>query len=149
LEISEAAFDKMFDLNVKSVFFMVKEAKYLLMKSKSDPNILFISSASSVKGLPRVGVYAMTKAAMNNMTEWLATELMEDNIRVNCIAPGLIPTKMSGPIVELVNARPEINKKVLGKTDDIGALAATICSEECIFINGESILIHGGFLAKI
>ena len=58
----------MFDLNLKSVFFLIKESKELLMKSTGGANVLVISSGSSEKPLPRVGVYAMTKAAMNNMT---------------------------------------------------------------------------------
>eukprot|EP00350_Pseudokeronopsis_sp_OXSARD2_P004539 CAMPEP_0170550262 /NCGR_PEP_ID=MMETSP0211-20121228/8335_1 /TAXON_ID=311385 /ORGANISM="Pseudokeronopsis sp., Strain OXSARD2" /LENGTH=66 /DNA_ID=CAMNT_0010856711 /DNA_START=249 /DNA_END=449 /DNA_ORIENTATION=+ len=65
--MSEKQYDMMLDLNLKSIFFTIKECKELLMKGKDDPNILLISSASSKNPLWRVGVYAMTKAGLDHM----------------------------------------------------------------------------------
>jgi NAD(P)-dependent dehydrogenase (short-subunit alcohol dehydrogenase family) len=57
----------MFDLNVKSIFFLIKEAKPLLMKAKNDPNILIITSLVTKRPTYTSGVYAMGKAALDNM----------------------------------------------------------------------------------
>lgn len=106
LDISEKAYDKLWDLNVKSTFFLIKECKDMLLKSaelstKEKPraaNILVNSSVSGkYPGFP-IGVYGMTKAALDNMVVFLAQELMEDGIRVNGIAPGLIKTDLSAGI---------------------------------------------------
>lgn len=71
LKISEGAYDKMWDLNVKSVFFLIKDCKDLLMKSK-DANILVVSSVGATGPHFSIGVYNMTKAALNNMVIWMA-----------------------------------------------------------------------------
>ncbi len=71
LDISEKAYDKIFDFNVKSVFFMIKEAKELLMKG-NEPNILVNSSITGINPNYTVGVYGMSKAALINMTIFLA-----------------------------------------------------------------------------
>ena len=60
------------------------------------------SSVSSVEPHKFLGLYAMTKAALNNMAIWMKDELREDGIRVNCIAPGMIETEFSSPIRGLV-----------------------------------------------
>ena len=86
-------------MNVKSVFFLIKEAKDLLLASKSgDANILIVSSVTGRNPHYTIGVYGMTKAALDNLVIWMSQELMNDNIRVNGIAPGLIMTEFSGPL---------------------------------------------------
>jgi NAD(P)-dependent dehydrogenase (short-subunit alcohol dehydrogenase family) len=71
LDISEAAYDKMFSLNVKSTFFMIRESRQLLNNAnKGEPkeaNILVVSSIGGSRPSPELGVYSMTKAALNNM----------------------------------------------------------------------------------
>ena len=108
-----------------------------------------MSSASSRRTAPRVGVYAMTKASLNNMVEWLAMELMDDNIRVNGIAPGIIPSKLSGPLQPIALNSRFSHPKILGKPEDIGGLAAAICSADGAFLNGETIHPSGGFANKM
>ena len=85
----------MWDLNVKSVFFLIKECKPLLKKG-TNPNILVVSSVGATGPHYTIGVYNMTKAALNNMVVWLAQELMDEDIRINGIGPGLIKTEFSG-----------------------------------------------------
>ena len=98
LNISESQYDKLWDLNVKSVFFLIKEAKDLLLASKNDANILIVSSVTGKNPHYTIGVYGMTKAALDNLVIWMAQELMNDDIRVNGVAPGLIMTEFSGPL---------------------------------------------------
>ena len=101
LEITEKAYDKMWDLNVKSSFFLIKECYELLCESKEKggaANVLIISSLSGQSPAAPLGVYGSTKAALDNMAKFLATELMGDGIRVNSLAPGVIKTEFSGPL---------------------------------------------------
>mmetsp|Transcript_1351 Transcript_1351/g.857 ORF Transcript_1351/g.857 Transcript_1351/m.857 type:complete len:166 (-) Transcript_1351:131-628(-) len=110
LDIDEKAYDKMFSLNVTSYFFSVKEAKHLLEKGKG-ANVLMVSSVAGSDPSPMLGVYGMTKSCLNNMVRWLSKELLDENIRVNAISPGLIKTEFAGV---LWKENEELNKKSLG-----------------------------------
>ena len=75
LEITEKAYDKMWDLNVKSQFFLIKECYEMLMASKEaggNANICVISSVTGTNPNSSLGVYAMTKAALDNMVKFLS-----------------------------------------------------------------------------
>lgn len=84
----------------------------------------------------------MTKAALDNMVSWLSQELRDDHIRLNGIAPGLIKTEFSGPLWRNNQGVP---KEALGDPDQIGSVAATVCSKDGSFVNGEVYQVHGGF----
>ena len=140
LEISEKAYDKLWSLNVKSTFFLIKESIEMLRESKA-ANILVVSSVTGTNPNHTIGVYAMTKAALDNMVKGLAQELRSDSIRVNGIAPGLIKTEFSGP---LWNA--DVPKESIGEAHQIGSVAACICSHtDGGFMNGEIYQVNGGF----
>ncbi len=134
LDISETAYDKLWDLNVKSVFFLIKEAKELLQKAGKEANVLVVSSVGGKNPHPTLGVYGMTKAALDNMVVWMAQELMSDDIRVNGIAPGLIMTEFSGV---LWRNNDGVHPKAKGKSEEIASVAATVCSKDGSFMNGE------------
>ena len=91
----------------------------------------------------------MTKTGMNHMAEWLALELVRDRIRVNSLAPGLVPTKMSSPLVTIADGVIEDWPTVKGTTEEVAAYAATMCSKEGKFLNGEVVFPHGGMLTKL
>ena len=140
LDITEDDFDKMFNINVKGTFFTIKEAKPWLDQAEN-ANILVISSVVGQYPNSALGVYSMTKAALNNMVKFLAVELRCDGIRINAIAPGLIKTKFA----RNVWSSPHTDPEKVGKPEDIGAIAATLCSEDGAFCNGEVYHVHGGF----
>ena len=98
LEMTERAYDRMWDINVKSTFFLIAECKDLLLAGDDGKNICIISSVTGQNPNWMLGVYAMTKAALDNMVNWLSLELMDSGIRVTGIAPGLIATEFSGAI---------------------------------------------------
>lgn len=90
LEISEKAYDKLWDLNVKSTLFLIKESIELLREAGPGANINIISSVTGQNPNFTLGIYGSTKAALENMVIWLKDELRVDSIRVNAVAPGLI-----------------------------------------------------------
>lgn len=93
MKITEAAFDKMFDVNVKSVFFLIKESIDAIRKSKElgrAANVMIISSLGGRNPEKKLGVYSATKGAIDTMVLVLAKELMTEGIRVNGVAPGIV-----------------------------------------------------------
>lgn len=142
MEITEEAFDQAIDVNLKSTFFMIRDSLGLLRKSKTGANVLMTSSMSAVDPFYTIGVYGITKAGINNMVKSLSVELMEDNIRVNAIAPGLVDTEMAAPFIK---DNKLINSKNCAQPEQIASVIATICSpQDGSFMNGEIYTVHGG-----
>ena len=72
MDITERAYDKLWDLNVKSTFFLIAECMDLLKEAGPGRNIMVVSSVTGTNPNWTIGVYAMTKAALDNMVRWLA-----------------------------------------------------------------------------
>ena len=109
-----------------------------------DANILVTSSILGTLPKSSVGVYGMTKAALNNMVQWLSHELMDDGIRVNAVGPGLTKTNMTKPEFDL-GIEDFFPAKSLGKPEEIASVIAMICSKDGSFVNGETYNLTGGF----
>ena len=110
MDITEKAYDKMWDLNVKSTFFLIKEGYELLKAAGPEANVCIISSVTGQMPNWTIGVYGSTKAALENMIKWMKDEFRSDGIRVNGIAPGLIKTDFSGPLWN----NPNVPKESIG-----------------------------------
>lgn len=102
--------------------------------------MLIVSSIAGYQVSSTLGIYAVTKTALLGMTKLLATELGEDGIRVNGIAPGAIQTDFLGP---LGDAMKEAGTPV-GVPEDIEGAAAFLCSNEARFVIGETLVVAGG-----
>jgi NAD(P)-dependent dehydrogenase (short-subunit alcohol dehydrogenase family) len=116
----------------------------LLLLKKGDKGFANISVISSILGanpIPSQGLYSMTKACLDDMVKWMTMELMNDDIRINAIAPGVITTEFSGVLWEKSH---DVIKKSLGAPEEIAALATTICSKDGNYMNGTSYQITGG-----
>ena len=88
----------MWNVNVKSQFYLIKESLPLLRAAGKGANICITSSVSGRVSAPAIGIYSMTKAALDNMVEWMSFNLRDDGIRVTGIAPGLIATDLAGAL---------------------------------------------------
>ena len=140
-DTTEQQFDKTFDINLKSVFFMVKEYRDLMPHGSS---ILLISSYVGYQLDQTIGVYALTKTAVLGLTKLLAREMRDDKIRVNCIAPGLIRTKFAGSLLEHEEAaKQKLDIDRVGEPEDIAAAAAFLCSKDADYISGEVLMVTG------
>lgn len=145
--------DKHFDINIKGTWNVTK-ALLPLIKKAGKASIVNLSSVTgnSVADSGEVA-YATTKAAILGFTKGLAMELVNDNIRVNAILPGYIMT----PMVEKIAKQSDPNNpqsvidgiagaipmKRLGKTEELGELAAFLASDESSYITGQGIVIDG------
>lgn len=137
MDTPESAFDKMITGNLKSHF--VTSQKFLpIMPAKSNSSIIFISSYVGLNPDPSIGVYSVTKTALNGLTLALSRELSDREIRVNCICPGLIKTDLSKVIWE--SGQPMMK---LGFPEDIANVVHFVCSQKGNFVNGAIIPVVG------
>lgn len=138
------------DTNLTSVFLMCR-AFVPHMKGSGYGRILNMTSIMAHVSMPQRTAYSSTKAALLGLTKALALELAAEGVTVNGISPGPFATEMNTPILQ----NPELNAQFIskipvgrwGKLEEVGALAAFLCSEEAGFITGTDILIDGGWCA--
>lgn len=145
-DISEDEWEKMFDVNAKSVFNCSKFAAKFMIKNHRG-KIINISSVWGVYGASCEVHYSASKAAVIGFTKALAKELGPSGITVNCIAPGVIDTDMNSHLrkedmKELINSTALMR---LGLPTDIANLTAFLASENADFITGQIIGCDGGF----
>jgi 2-keto-3-deoxy-L-fuconate dehydrogenase len=151
---TEADFDRLYAVNVKGLFNVVK-ASLPYLKEKGGSILNMASIASSI-GLPDRFAYSMTKGAVVGMTLSLAKDLLKFNIRCNCISPARVHTPfVDGFIAKNYPGKEEEMFKKLSATQPIGRmarpeeiayLALYLCSDEAAFITGCDYPIDGGFI---
>ncbi|MEJ8836293.1 SDR family oxidoreductase [Ramlibacter sp. AN1133] len=155
-EVGEEDFDYVFDTNVKGAFFVAQEVgKRMLARAKGSApgtytggRIINIASMAGIRPLPQIGVYAMSKAAVIQMTKAFALEWGRFGINVNALCPGYIDTEInhhhwSGEQGQkLIQMLP---RKRVGKPEDLDALLVMLASNESHFVNGAVIAADDGF----
>ena len=145
LEMDEAHWDAVIDLNLKSVFLVTKAVLPHMPDGGGIVN--FSSQAGRDGGGPGASAYAAAKAGVANYSRALAKELAPRRIRVNTVSPGMIATKFHDTFT-----KPEVRQRVAGMTplgregtaEEVANLAAFLASPQSSFINGESVEINGG-----
>jgi 2-keto-3-deoxy-L-fuconate dehydrogenase len=158
LECNDDDWDFTFNLNVRSMFWMM-QAVIPTMLAQGQGSIINMSSlASSLKGVPNRFVYSATKAAVIGMTKAVAADFVAKGIRVNAICPGTVESpswrervvsqaKLSGISKEESKqafiARQPMGR--IGKPDEIATLALYLASDESAFTTGQTHIIDGGW----
>ena len=148
-EFTAKDWDDIVQVNLRSVFFSCTEVgRHMLARGSGA--IVNIGSLSSYRGWPRSAIYGLTKAAVVNLTESLATEWAGRGVRVNAIAPGFVLTelnrdKMPPERKAMAVARTPMGR--FGQTGDMVGAAIYLASPAAQFVTGETIRVDGGFLA--
>ena len=149
LETQLAAMEKTFDVNTRGTFYMSLNAANR-MKEQGGGSIVTLSSVAGVRPTLNQGVYSMSKAAVLNMSQVLAKECAEFNIRSNVVIPGLTDTKLASALSqdeekyqELLN---EIPLRRMAEPLEIAKTILFLASDASSYITGTSILVDGGFL---
>lgn len=147
MRMTEEDFDKVIDVNLKSVFNMVKAVQRTFLKNRAG-SIVNISSIVGVKGNAGQANYAASKAGIIGFSKSIALELGSRNIRSNVIAPGFIQTEMTEKLnKEVVNQWISgIPLKRGGRTEDVANLCLFLSSDLSSFITGQVINVDGGML---
>ena len=147
MRMSEADFDKVIDVNLKSVFNMTKAIQKTFLKQRSG-SIINMSSVVGVKGNAGQANYAASKAGVIGFTKSIALELGSRNIRCNAIAPGFIETEMTAKLNEDVvkGWREAIPLKRGGSPEDVANVCVFLGSEMSAYVTGQVINVDGGML---
>jgi 3-oxoacyl-[acyl-carrier protein] reductase len=147
MRMSEEDFDKVIDVNLKSVFNMTKAIQKTMLKKRSG-SIINMSSVVGVKGNAGQTNYAASKAGVIGFTKSVALELGSRNIRCNAIAPGFIETEMTAKLNEDVvqGWRETIPLKRGGTTEDVANACLFLASDLSTYITGQVMNVDGGML---
>lgn len=152
-DFPEHGFDKVLDLNLKGLFATTQAFLPLLRAATGDDTTAAVLNIGSVDGIrvPHVENYSYSaaKAGVHQLTRHLAKRLGDDRIRVNAIAPGLFPSKMTAHMIETAGeeilARTPLRRS--GRPDDAAAAAVYLCSEASSFVTGAVLVVDGGVTA--
>ncbi len=153
LECDEASWDLSFDVNVKSMYRMIRAFLPAMLMQGSGSIINMSSVASSLKGVPNRFAYTASKAAVVGLTKSVAADFVDKGIRCNAICPGTIDTpslhdrmRATGDYERAVTdfkARQPMGR--LGNAAEIAALACYLASDDSAFTTGQTHVIDGGW----
>ncbi|QIL74113.1 SDR family oxidoreductase (plasmid) [Diaphorobacter sp. HDW4B] len=150
LEVDEATFDRVFNVNVKSIYHMTR-AVVPLMQAAKDGVIINIGSVGSIRPRPGLTWYNSSKGAVKVMTKSMAVELAPDGIRVNLIAPVMSPTGLLQDFMGVADTAENRAKFVstipLGRmcdAMDVANAAVFLASAQAQFLTGVELPVDGG-----
>ncbi|MDF9799799.1 3-oxoacyl-[acyl-carrier protein] reductase [Catalinimonas alkaloidigena] len=147
MRMNEEMWDKVINVNLKSVFNTVKAATRTFMKQKSG-SIINMTSVVGIKGNAGQANYAASKAGIIGFTKSVALELGSRNIRSNAIAPGFIETEMTAKLDEktVQSWRDAIPLKRGGTPEDVADCAVFLASDRSAYMTGQVLQVDGGML---
>ena len=147
-EIDAKAWDWTLNINARSILFGA-QAAVPYMRRGGWGRILTVTSIGSRRVFPEYGVVGVSKAAIEAVTRYLAVELAPDKIICNCISPGVVVTgaldffpRRDAMIAHAVKHTPAGR---IATPEDVGALAAWLCSDDAAMIVGQTIEVDGGY----
>jgi len=153
LELTEEEWDRVLEINLKGQFLCSQAAAKEMVKNKWGRiiNIASIASGQTGIGYPLIAHYCASKGGITALTEALALELSPQGINVNAIGPGVIETDMTKGMLADEKTQQGILMRVpkgrVGRSEDIGAAAVFLASDEADYITGATLFVDGGWLA--
>ncbi|AKM01062.1 MULTISPECIES: SDR family oxidoreductase [Burkholderia] len=155
VDVTPADFEFVFDTNTRGAFFVAQEvAKRMIMRANGSGNgkppcrIINIASVAGLRVFPQIGLYAMSKAAVVQMTRAMALEWGRHGINVNAICPGYIDTEINHYLWETEQGQKlqsMLPRRRVGKPQDLDGLLLLLAADESQFINGSIISADDGF----
>ncbi|NML66050.1 SDR family oxidoreductase [Hymenobacter sp. RP-2-7] len=151
--VTEAHYDRQFDINVKGLFFTVQKALPLLPDGAA---IILMSSIVGIKGFEANSVYSATKAAIRSLARTLTADLKARRIRVNAISPGPIETPGLNGILDTPEQVAQFKAQLMsaiplgrvGDADEIAKAVVFLASDDSSFVTGAELFVDGG-LAQV
>jgi len=146
-DIPDDAFQKIMDTNIGQVHHLCQMV-IPQMAERGDGSVIIVSSIGGLKGTDVLGAYAVSKAADMQIARNLAVEWGPKNIRVNCIAPGLVRTDFAKALWENPETYAKTVEKYplrrIGEPEELGGTAVYLASKAGSFITGQTIVVDGG-----
>ena len=148
----------MLDINVVGVFLGLKHVLPMMLK-QNNGSIINTASIAGLIGAPEVAVYSASKHAVIGLTRSAALECATTNVRVNCVCPGLIDSRMLSAIIQGRNPgnAPTPNDKIveriparrLGQASEVASIVAFLASDEASYVSGSAYTVDGGRTASL
>ena len=150
MDLEERAWDSIMNLNLKGLFFL-SQAVAKVMSKQGSGSIINVSSVDGIKGEANNSAYSISKAGVVMATRVLALEWAKYGIRVNCIAPGYISTRLMNSRWDVdPENKPDILKRILlhgvGEPEYITGAMIFLASSASNYMTGETITVDGGYL---
>ena len=150
VEVTEEAWDKVNDLNLKALFFCCQAVGKLMIRQKRGKIINMSSTMGSV-GMERRAAYSSSKAGVNLLTKILAIEWAPHNVNVNAIAPTFVETPLTKPMFEEKGFRDAVLRNIpmgrIASTKDVAGAAIYLASSASNMVTGHVLLVDGGWTA--
>lgn len=147
-KLSEKDWDKTINVNLKGCFLFSQAALKYMKKGSS---IINISSVAGISGYSSASAYCASKGGIRLLTKSLAAEIGNRGIRVNSIHPGIIETAMTKGILADKKQKQSMISKVplkrIGKPIDIAGPAVFLASDDSSYVNGEELIVDGGWVS--
>jgi NAD(P)-dependent dehydrogenase (short-subunit alcohol dehydrogenase family) len=148
-EITEREYDRTTAVNLKGTVFTVQKALPLLTTGSS---VILLSSSAALRGVPGLGVYAATKAAIRSLARTWASELVGRGIRVNALTPGPVETPGADELRAALADGDQAGEPAaptplgrVGRPDEVAATALYLAGDQSSFTTGAELLVDGGF----
>jgi len=152
LDFSQKNWDDVLNINLKAVFFLSQAAANPFISQKTKGKIINIASMLSYQGGIRVPSYTASKSAVLGLTKSLANEWAKHGINVNAIAPGYMITNNTENLRKDPKRLSEITNRIpagrWGTPEDLGGAVVFLASEASDYVNGFTIAVDGGYLAR-
>jgi dehydrogenase/reductase SDR family protein 4 len=148
IDIEERTFDVIMNTNLKGYFLLSQLAAKMMIEQGGNGHILNISSVGGISPDKGLGVYCISKAAINMLTRALAVELGDYNIRVNALAPGVVKTRFSQALWSnealMAQEMKHTPLKRIAQPEEVARMALTLVSDAAAYITGQVIVMDGG-----
>ena len=152
LDIAEADWDAVLDVNLKGSFLVGQAVARALVAAGRPGSIVNMSSVNAVTAIPSIASYNASKGGINQLTRVMALALADQGIRVNAVAPGTIATELSkNAVLTSDEARARIMSRTplkrLGEPAEIADVTAFLLSSAASYMTGQVVYVDGGRLA--
>jgi len=151
VDVDEETYDRLFDLNVRSGFFLAQHVARAMAADRRRGAIVFISSQMGHVGAPLRTVYCATKHAVEGLVKALAVELAPEGIRVVSVAPTFVRTALTAVQLDDPAVGAELLRQIplgrLADPDDVAAAVVWAASPAAAMVTGTSIVVDGGWTA--
>ncbi|XP_015706940.1 dehydrogenase/reductase SDR family member 4-like isoform X2 [Coturnix japonica] len=152
LEVEEAAWEKIFQVNVTAAAMLVKLV-VPHMEKRGGGAVVLVTSVAGFMPFPALGPYSVSKTALLGLVKVLAPELRARGVRINAVAPGLIQTRFSAALWENEATKEQLMSAMgidrLGTPSDVAEVVSFLCSPAASYVVGETMVVAGGTPSRL